>query len=177
MPMMRVQLRAMEPRDLEAMHALDHLCFEEPFRFSWSSMRRFASQPNAIGLVAEFQAVGFTGRPNHGSSLQVPGELAGFTIVHVDRRDQSAYLVTLDVHPSARRHGLAERMVAELEGKSAAAGARSMHLHVYSGNEIAIRLYERWGYRRLNLEKNLYADGFDAWTYSKPLELGRRVDC
>jgi ribosomal-protein-alanine N-acetyltransferase len=143
--------------DHEAMFLLDHLCFEEPFRFTWSAMRRFATQPNAIALVSDRQ--GADGVPS----------LAGIVIVHVERGDRSAYLVTLDVHPAVRRQGLARLLIEEAERRALATGARRMVLHVWVGNDAAIRFYERRGYVQQTLEKHLYADGVDAWTYAKVL--------
>jgi ribosomal-protein-alanine N-acetyltransferase len=149
-------IRPARPEDLEAMYALDHLCFEEPFRFTWSTMRRFAARADAIALVAE-------------AGVEPTAGLAGFVIVHVDRRDRSAYVVTLDVHPDRRRRGIAHTLLAEAERLAHEAGARSMHLHVYTGNGGAISFYDSRGYVRQTLEPDLYATGVDAWTCVKAL--------
>jgi ribosomal protein S18 acetylase RimI-like enzyme len=37
------------------------------------------------------------------------------------------------------------------------------------GNEAAMRLYERMGYRRMKVAENFYARGMDAFLYEKPL--------
>src|ERR1017187_5548575 len=117
-----VTLREYRPGDWEAMFALDVVCFEPVFQFSRRAMRYFAEARRAVTVLAE-----------------ADGELVGFCIAEVD---EEAYVVTLDVAPAWRRHGLARRLMAEVEAKARAAGAKSMALHVFTGNAGAMRFYE-----------------------------------
>jgi ribosomal-protein-alanine N-acetyltransferase len=119
-------------------------------------MRAFAGARNAVTLVAE------------GSG----GEVAGFVIMQLERRSGAVrgYVVTLDVSPEGRRNGLAARMMQEVEARAAAAGARRMELHVFTGNQGAIRFYERIGYERIEARLRFYgAEGLDAFVYRKDL--------
>lgn len=149
-----LQLRPGLPADVQAMYALDLLCFDEPFRFDLSSMRRFSSQPGAIVLLAETE-----------------GAFLGFIIVQLSGRlpNRKAYIVTLDVHPSVRRRGIAHYLISEAERSAAVAGATSIYLHVYTENVPALNFYGRLGYSRLLRNPDLYASGMDAWTYHKSL--------
>jgi ribosomal-protein-alanine N-acetyltransferase len=90
-----MRLREYTESDLEAIFALDEVCFEPPFRFSARVMQQFAEARNALTVVAETEM----------------GEIAGFCIAHVERAGKGfrAYVVTLDVAPQCRRHGLAGR--------------------------------------------------------------------
>jgi ribosomal-protein-alanine N-acetyltransferase len=153
--MSEITLRNGTPADIEAMYALDLLCFDPPFRFDLRSMRRYATHPDAIVLIAE-----------------IAGEIAGFIVVNPTRRRSlhSAYITTLDVHPDHRRHGIARRLVAEAEHRAALTGATSMQLHVHTGNTVAIRFYESAAYQQAMLTPDFYAAGLDAWTYLKPLQ-------
>ena len=147
-------LRDGAPADIDAMYWLDLVCFDERFRFDLRSMRRYATHPDAIVLVAE-----------------VDREMRGFIVVNPSRRRalRAAYITTLDVHPDFRRFGIARALVAEAERRSAEAGAASMQLHVFTGNMAAIRFYESAGYEQLLLTEDFYAPGLAAWAYLKAL--------
>ncbi len=144
-------LRSGRAADVPAMHALDLVCFEEPFRFDLKSMRRFALRVGAIVVVAE--------------SL---GELVGFVVVHLER-GRLAYVVTLDVAPEFRRKGLARGLMVSAEEEALRAGAERMELHVFAGNAAAIAFYERMGFERVVLDEGFYGEDLDAWTYWKRL--------
>ncbi len=136
-------LRAGTAADVPAMYRLDCACFDQ------ASMRRFARRRGAIVLVAESA-----------------GELAGFVIVHVDRK--MGYVVTLDVAPGWRRMGLARELMESAEVKARQGGAVGMGLHVHVGNAAAIAFYESCGYERGELVRDFYGDGVDAWVYTRP---------
>ena len=140
--------------DLEAMYALDVVCFEEPFRFSRRDMRAFAEARWAKVVIAEREGV-----------------LAGFCIAHVEasKRGGVGYVVTLDVAVEFRRGGLAGRLMERVEGEVRAAGCGEMRLHVFIGNAAAIRFYERTGYEFVMRDEGFYGVGVDALVYRKVL--------
>jgi [ribosomal protein S18]-alanine N-acetyltransferase len=151
-----ISVRDYRALDLEAMFRLDVACFTAEFRFDRASMQAFAAEPGAIALVAE----------------TMDGELVGFVIVHTERAaaGRRGYVVTLDVSEDWRRKGLAGRLMREAESRTVAAGARWMELHVFTGNEAAIRFYERLGYERIAMRRRFYgADGLDALVYRKEI--------
>src|ERR1700761_3178305 len=130
-----MRLREYSSSDLETIFALDEVCFEPPFRFSARVMQQFAEARNALTVVAEDEAT---------------GEIAGFCIAHIERAGNGlrAYIVTLDVAPQYRRHGLARRMMRRIERQAAEAGCSSVELHVSVENDGAIAFYEAEGYGR-----------------------------
>ena len=138
------------------MHALDVVCFDEPFRFSLRAMRGFARQPGAIVWLAE------ASRP-YGGILPVPRALAGFVIVHVTRRQ--GYLVTLDVAPAWRRQGVARALLDQAQ-----VDLELLTLHVFTGNKEAICFYEGNGFERKSLEPGFYGVGRDAFIYGKRVQ-------
>ena len=149
-------LRDYRATDLEAMFQLDEACFAEEFRFDRESMREFAEERNAVVHVAE----------------KVCGEIVGFVIAHVEcvASEWRAYIVTLDVAAEHRKKGLATRLMREVEVCALAAGVRWMQLHVFAGNEGAIRFYERLGYQRIRVRRGYYGSpGLDAIVYGKDL--------
>ena len=154
----RIALREYRSTDLDAIFQLDEICFAAEFRFDRVSMRRFAEARNAIALVAEHAAV-----------LNPKNTIAGFVIVHVERAASArhGYVVTLDVAPELRRTGVAGHMMDEAERLAVKAGASCMELHVFAGNEAAIRFYEERGYVSLGVRCGFYGGELDALVYRK----------
>jgi len=155
-----MQLREYTENDLEAIFALDEVCFEPPFRFSARAMKQFAEARNALTVIAESET----------------GEIAGFCIAHVERGGKGlrAYVVTLDVAPHYRRHGLARQMLERIEQQAADAGCDSMELHVSVHNEGAIAFYERDDYERSHIVRGFYGLGRHAYVYQKALASAAR---
>ncbi len=154
--MAEMRLREYSDKDLGIIFALDEMCFEPPFRFSARAMRQFAEARNALTVVAEDEAT---------------GEVAGFCIAHVERarKGLKAYVVTLDVAPQCRRHGLARQMMQRIEQQAAETGCDAVALHVSVENEGAISFYESEGYERLHRVKSFYGLGRHAYVYGKAL--------
>ncbi len=150
-----MRLREYTESDLGTIFALDEVCFEAPFRFSARVMQQFAEARNALTVVAESDA----------------GVVAGFCIAHVERagKELRAYVVTLDVAPEYRRHGLARQMMQRIEHQAAEAGCEGLALHVSVDNEGAIAFYEREGYERSHMVKSFYGLGRYAYVYRKAL--------
>jgi ribosomal-protein-alanine N-acetyltransferase len=146
-----IELREYEARDLDAMFRLDEACFEEPFRFTRSAMRRFAESCKARVIIAESA-----------------GELVGFAILHVEGR--VGYIVTLDVAEEFRRRGLARQLMEAMEQEAEGAACAVVGLHVFVGNDAAIRFYEHMGYARVGDVPGFYGEGLDAWVYRKKLQ-------
>jgi ribosomal-protein-alanine N-acetyltransferase len=149
-------LREYRRTDLEAIYRLDEDCFAAAFRFGRKSMQEFAEARNAICLIAERGGGGIT----------------GFVIVHLDfgTTGLQGYVVTLDVAETYRREGVASRLMLEAESRVGAMGVQQMALHVFTGNEGAIRFYERLGYSRHGVRRRFYrVAGLDAFLYRKEL--------
>ena len=142
-----VDLRTYRTEDLQAMVALDRLCFAPEFLFGHGAMRRYAEAADSHAVVAE-----------RGT------ELVGFAIGQMEGegRDRVGYCVTLDVSPSERRSGLGGTLLGQLERWAEAEGATEMALHVWVGNAGARRFYERRGYRVLREEQDFYGPGTHA---------------
>jgi len=151
-----IALRDYREQDLETMIRVDEVCFAADFRFDQAAMSAFADAKNAVSVVAE------TGG----------GKMAGFVIAHLERAQAGlrGYIVTLDVLPEYRHGGLGARLIQEMERRVYAAGARWMDLHVFTGNDSAIRFYERMGYGRTGFKECFYGQsGLDAFVYRKAL--------
>jgi len=69
-----------------------------------------------------------------------------------------AHVTTLAVDEPFRRQGIGEKLMIELLEKSQEAGMTCSTLEVRAGNEAAIRLYRKLGYRQAALRKGYYPD-------------------
>ncbi len=156
-----MNLRNLQPGDLDRLYQLDTLCFEPPFRFSRAAMRRFAGAAHALVRLAV--------EPSEPVGMPLaPERLLGFAIVHLEREERrriTGYVVTLDVDPAWRGRGIATRLMTDLHTMAKAREAESMTLHVFTGNDAAIQLYERLGYRSVERAANFYGTGLDAFAY------------
>jgi ribosomal-protein-alanine N-acetyltransferase len=149
-----IRLRPFRVNDLDAMHALDVECFDKPFRFSRGAMQRFAEARNARVVVAD-----------DGDAL------VGFVILDIEDPGEGrfGYIVTLDVSPRYRRMGVAGQLMQEAEREASREGCAAVVLHVFIGNEPAIRFYLGRGFERSHQEHDFYGRGIDAWVLHKPL--------
>jgi ribosomal-protein-alanine N-acetyltransferase len=69
-----------------------------------------------------------------------------------------AHVTTVAVEESARRQGIGERLMVELLQKSKEAGMVCSTLEVRAGNDAAIKLYEKLGYKEISRRKGYYPD-------------------
>lgn len=67
-----------------------------------------------------------------------------------------AEILTVAVHPDARRKGIAQRLLAAFESAAAQAGAEAAFLEVAADNLAARALYETAGYAQVGQRKGYY---------------------
>ncbi|HLU69590.1 MAG TPA: ribosomal protein S18-alanine N-acetyltransferase [Fibrobacteria bacterium] len=133
-------VRAMTPRDVDAVAALEAVCNPQP----WTREALWSFVPSAIGVVALDDAT-----------------VVGYALATVVR-DESELLV-LGVSPERRRQGIAAALLKETLTQVRRAGAKAVFLEVRQGNKPAIGLYRNFGFGEAGVRKGYYADtGEDA---------------
>lgn len=134
-------------RDLSALRQLEKICFPED---AWPLLDLIGvlSLPNVIRFkaVRVDQMIGFVAGDKKSSVL--------------------GWIATIGVLPEYRRQGVAAELLAECENRL---GVSQIRLSVRLGNTSAIRLYERFGYQRVDIWPNYYQDGTDALVFEKTL--------
>ena len=102
-----------------------------------------------------------------------PGFALGFALGRVVADE--AELITLAVHPGARRRGLGRWLLAAFEARAGARGARRAFLEVAADNGPAVALYLQAGWRESGRRKGYYPrrdqPAVDALTLQKPLQI------
>jgi ribosomal protein S18 acetylase RimI-like enzyme len=135
--------------DLNALRKLEKLSFEED---AWPLFDLMAvlTFPEVIRLKAiqDEQMVGFiAGDPR--------------------RRDGWAWIATIAVHPDYRRRGIGRALLHACEARLGVPRAR---LTVRISNTAAISMYEKEGYKTIDIWKAYYNGGEDAQVMEKILE-------
>ncbi len=154
-------LRPYQSSDLDAILALDRVCFAPRFRFSRAMMRRVVGATGAVVLLA-------CDLGPDGAEL-----LLGFCAVQMEEASggrRLGYVSTLDVAPESRGRGVGQVLMRAVQDEVVLAGGECMLLHVFVENLPAVTLYEGLGYARVSRQGGFYGDGLDAWVYRKDLE-------
>lgn len=79
-----------------------------------------------------------------------------------------AEIITIGVHPDARKSGIASAMLALVENDVKKRGGEKIFLEVAENNTPARKLYERNGYTAISVRPKYY-DGIDAIIMEKKL--------
>ena len=150
-------LREFRPSDLDALYELDQVCFEPGIAYSRDEISGYVRRPGAKTWVAE--------------DVQSPGMVAGFVIAHCGRQRQG-HIITLDVAPAWRRHGLGSRLMDTAEGWMRDRSADLVSLETAEDNLRAQAFYLQRGYIKLRRIEHYYGTGAAAWLMAKPLRPG-----
>ncbi|MGH9169241.1 MAG: ribosomal protein S18-alanine N-acetyltransferase [Acidimicrobiia bacterium] len=127
--------RAMGPRDVTAVAALERLVFPEPWPIG--VFRDELRQENRTYLVAEEE-----------------GELVAYAgLLQIG---EEGHITTVAVEPSRRRAGLASRLLLELVETARRAGSRRLTLEVRTTNRAAQALYQKFGFAPVGMRKRYY---------------------
>jgi len=133
-------------RDLGALRTLEHACFD---RDAWSLLDLVAvlTFPEVVRLkaVLDSRMVGFAAGDPRASQ--------GF-----------AWIATIGVHPDYQRRGIGRSLLRACEVQLKIPRLR---LTVRMSNSAALALYEREGYRTVEIWKGYYSDGEDGVVMEK----------
>lgn len=130
-------VRLMNVRDVEAVEALERICFSEP----WS--RR---------LLAE----GLDSRLDTYFVYEDHGEIAGYSVLRI--LADEGEIQRIAVQPALRRRGIAGKLMETMVTFSRKRGVGAIALEVRESNEGARRLYDSYGFRQEAIRKGYYHD-------------------
>jgi ribosomal protein S18 acetylase RimI-like enzyme len=155
-----ITLRSFKPEDFDTLYEIDQLCYEPEVAYSKRELRAYLRFNGSDCLVAEAQA-------ESDSSGAAEKQIAGFCISA--RRDESGYIVTIDVLPEFRRHHVGTKLLNEIERRLAASGVREVALETATDNDSAVAFWTKHGYRNRGIKKDYYPGGRAAFAMSKTL--------
>lgn len=140
-----ISIRLAQPSDIEAIHAIDHICFSGPVAYDMETFMFYLHDRSSETWVAD-SADG----------------VVGFAIFDMGSRGR-AHFITLDVLPKHRKKRVGSALMDHARERARARGASALALQVAVNNQLAMDFYERRGYAKIRLIKNYYGDNTDAW--------------
>jgi ribosomal protein S18 acetylase RimI-like enzyme len=177
-------LRDYEKRDFESLFKLDRLCFDSGIAYSRPELSSFIEQRRAYTIVAEWsevtenapegidageevkQAVVKTASKGQPQPPRRP--IAGFVTFHYQRQGYG-HIITIDVHPDARRHRLGTQLIAAACEKLRKMTAFMVVLEVAVNNHGALTFYDKHGFKRIKVLERYYNRDVDAIFMTKRL--------
>lgn len=94
------------------------------------------------------------------------GKMVGFIAGDPRKRDNTGWILTLAVEPEWRRQGIAEKLLTLCEEKM---GMPRVKLTVRRSNLPAIHLYEKLGYKQVDIWSKYYVGGEDGIVFVKEI--------
>ncbi len=177
-------LRDYEKRDFETIFKLDRLCFEPGIAYSRPELASFIEQRRAFTVVAEWTAAEAnaasapeTADPSDPladdappadvparshAKVQPPRRpIAGFVTFHFQKQGYG-HIITIDVHPDARRHNLGTLLMSAACERLRKMTAFMVVLEVAVNNHSALAFYDKLGFKRVKVLERYYSRDVDA---------------
>jgi [ribosomal protein S18]-alanine N-acetyltransferase len=142
---MRLKIRNATNRDLAQIVEIERLSFDNPW--SRESFLRELSLPFSRTTVAI---------TTNGASEAIVGYLCRWLVA------DECHILNVAVHPTARRIGIGDHLMADAIGEAKREKARFVTLEVRRSNFAARSLYRKLSFEERRLRKNYYGSGEDA---------------
>ena len=144
-----VHLRPAKMSDLNQLVELENACFN----YDQLTKRNFhwmITKANSIFLVFDYKT-----------------KIIGYGLVLINSGTSLARLYSIAVLDEFQGHGLASKMIKELEVLSSQKDCAYLRLEVKESNQGAIKLYEKLGYVKFSKKEDYYDNGETALCYEK----------
>jgi ribosomal-protein-alanine N-acetyltransferase len=175
-------LRDYDKRDFELLFKLDRLCFDSGIAYSRPELASFIEQRRAFTVVAEWHDPTTESQPTPDAQSTVVAPKAqsktqpkpprrpivGFVTFHYQRQGYG-HIITIDVHPDARRHRLGTLLIAAACEKLRKMTAFMVVLEVAVNNHSALAFYDKHGFKRIKVLERYYNRDVDAIFMTKRL--------
>ena len=141
-----MELQTASIRDLSALRKLENACFEKD---AWPLLDLIAvlTWPEIIRIKAMDE-----------------GRMIGFVAGEPRSSRKEFWIATIAVDPHFQRRGIGRKLLRACEQQ---AKVQQLKLTVRISNQAAISLYEKEGYRTLDIWKGYYVDGEDGLVMGK----------
>ena len=138
--------------DLETIYYIEQMCFTDGTGFSKETIRRQLKSPSfQYFLMLEY------------------GKIHGFVALYVKSGSKTSRIYNLAVRPDSRGKGYAKILLNNAEITSRLMGNKKMVLEVREGNQNAIILYAKNGYRQTKVMNDYYGSGIHAIKHEKDI--------
>lgn len=149
-----IQIRRAGREDLEALFALDRVCFRPGIAYSVAELQYFLFHARSASVLAE-DATG----------------ILGFAIVQFGlvRGQRVGHIITIDVDPGLRRSGVGRVLMDSLLDLCREQKAGLLRLEVAVDNDAAIAFYRHFRFRETGRIPGFYMGRLDALTMEREL--------
>jgi ribosomal-protein-alanine acetyltransferase len=139
---MKITIEDASIKQLNELYKIEMECFKRE-AFSKQHIANLLTDYNCISLVAKTNGI-----------------IVGFIIgmIHIERNALVGHILTVDVSPSHRRRGIAQRLLQKIEEIFKEKGVKSCRLEVREDNIAALKLYQKLGYKKIGKLENYYGD-------------------
>ncbi len=143
--------------DLEALFALDQICFRPGIAYSRDDLKYFLAQPGSLSFTV----------------ADDKNKLLGFAIVEVgfEVRGPVGHIVTIDVDPLQRRKGIGRALMQAMLDGLAAEGAVAVRLEVAVDNPDAQSFYRGFDFVPKGRKRRFYLGTVDAVVMERPVAM------
>lgn len=97
------------------------------------------------------------------------GKVIGYVMAYL-RPDLEGHIMSIAVDPAYRGNGIGSALLTEAIERLIKKGARYIGLEVRVSNQGAIRLYQRFGFKKVKRVIGYYSDGEDAYYMLLPAD-------
>lgn len=137
-------VRAFRPNDIDAVMAIERASFGRD-AYDRNLFAEYARSSRVLFLLA-----------------LDPRDALGYSLACTSRqRSDLANLISIAIHPSARRRGIASLLLKSTIRRLKLRGVTRLTLMVRQSNTPALRFYERYGFRALRRSPGYYEDRED----------------
>jgi ribosomal-protein-alanine N-acetyltransferase len=139
---MSVTIEDASIRHLDRLYEIEKECFERE-AFTKQQIAHLLTDYNSVSLVAK-----------------VNGEIVGFIIgmIYLERNSLTGHILTIDISLIHRQKGTAQKLLQEIEKIFTEKGVKACRLEVREDNIAALRLYQKFGYKKVAKLKNYYGN-------------------
>ena len=143
-----MEIQTASLRDLGALRRLEQACFEKDL---WPLLDLIAvlTWPDVIKL-----------------KVVEGGEMIGFAACDPRPSEKTSWIATIGIDPRYQRRGFGRALLQACEQRTT---LPRMRLTVRMSNHAAISMYEKEGYRSVDIWRNYYNDGEDGLVMEKKL--------
>ena len=132
-------IRLANRNDIDAITEIEQKCFSGSIGYSKRQLSYLVLRANSATLVESFGGV-----------------LRGFIIVTYRKRSFTSHVETIDVDPACAKLGIGLRLLKFAENDMRKRGKYWSQLEVSEGNEVALKLYKKAGYKLKEHIKRYY---------------------
>jgi len=146
---MNVTIRTVRKEEISAVYEIERLSFKNPYPRSF--LESLLILANDLFIIAE-----------------ISDNIVGYAVALL-RGDELGHIVSIAVHPDFRGQGIGSTLLRELLKRLREKGAHFARLEVRISNQVAIKLYRKFGFREVYVIPNYYPDGEACYVMVKEL--------